>query len=191
MIMRLAYQQNWAKAAPWLGILTAFLLLLKIPMSNPLFWGLVNIPLYLFHQTEEHYIPGGFKDYMNQVVNQLPPGQEVLTDRKVFFINILLVWIAFLLFGLLSFLNLGFGLLIIIFSLINCTTHIVEWFRRRRWNPGLIMASLQFLLSLYAAYFITFHGLSNAVFWWITTLLFSILVHALLFRLVLSKTSRS
>jgi 5'-3' exonuclease len=53
---------------------------------------LLNIPLYLFHQCEEHYWPGGFKDYMNQKIHGLPNGEEKLTDTAVFRINILMVW---------------------------------------------------------------------------------------------------
>ncbi|MDE4938613.1 HXXEE domain-containing protein, partial [Francisella tularensis subsp. holarctica] len=76
-----------------------------------------------FHQTEDHYVPGGFKDFMNRTVMALPKGQEKLIDIKIFWINILMVWLAFSVFGALSFLKLGFGLLIIIFSIINCITH--------------------------------------------------------------------
>lgn len=32
--------------------------------------------------------PGGFKNYINTVVNKSPQGQEALTDEKVFWINI-------------------------------------------------------------------------------------------------------
>lgn len=62
-------------------------------------------------------------------------------------------------FGALSFIDLGFGLLIIIFSIINCLTHIAEGFKRKSWNPGLVIASLQFIISIYAAYYVTAHGL--------------------------------
>ena len=79
---------------------------------------------------------------MNRVVMALPEGQEKLTNIKIFWINILMVWLAFVIFGALSFIDLGFGLLIIIFSIINCLTHIAEDFRRKSWNPGLVMASL-------------------------------------------------
>lgn len=73
LINIMAYKQNWAKLTPWLGIITAFLLFKFIDYKDVRFWALVNIPLYLFHQMEEHYLPGGFKNYVNQVVNKLPP----------------------------------------------------------------------------------------------------------------------
>ena len=187
MICVLAKNQNWAKAAPWLGIITAFLLFLFFKPSQAMFWALINLPLYLFHQTEEHLWPGGFKNYINRVINKLPEGEEALTDEKVFWINILLVWLAFSVFGFLSFVNIGFGLLIVIFSIINCLSHIAQGAKRKKWNPGLVMASLQFVISTYAAYFVTVNGLSNKVFWWVGTIAFSVIVHAVLFKVVMSK----
>jgi hypothetical protein len=138
MIKKLAENQSWAKAAPWMGIISAVLLFVFFNPSQAMFWALVNIPLYLFHQTEEHYKPGGFKRYINQVINNLPEGKEKLNNIQIFWINIGLVWIAFTLFGILSFYNIGFGLLIIIFSIMNCMTHIFQGVKRREWNPGLV-----------------------------------------------------
>ena len=185
MIQLVAKNQNWAKIAPALGILTAIGLLWFFKPNQALFWSFINIPLYLFHQTEEHLWPGGFKNYMNRVINNLPEGEETLTDTKIFWINILLVWVAFILFGALSFINIGFGLFIIVFSIINCLTHIYQGVRRKEWNPGLVMASVQFAISIYAAYFVTTNGLSNPIIWWIATIIGSVLVHILLFRFVL------
>ncbi|MBK2106821.1 HXXEE domain-containing protein [Francisella philomiragia] len=187
MIDFLAKNQNWAKVAPWAGILFTVLLFANFSVYDPHFWGLINIPMYLFHQTEEHYVPGGFKDFMNRTVMGLPQGQEKLTDIKIFWINILMVWLAFAVFGTLSFINLGFGLLIIIFSIINCLTHIAEGIKRKSWNPGLVMASLQFVISIFAAYYVTVHGLDYPIAWWIGTIIFSIFAHILLFKLVMTK----
>ena len=83
---------------------------------------------------------GGKEDFLvSENTNQ---GTETLTDIKVFWINILLVWIAFAMFGALAFVNLGFRLFIIVFSLINCATHIRQAFIDHRWNPGLVMVSV-------------------------------------------------
>lgn len=98
-----------------------------------------------------------------------------------------MVWLAFAVFGTLSFINLGFGLLIIIFSIINGLTHIAEGIKRKSWNPGLVMASLQLVISIFAAYYVTVHGLDNPIAWWIGTIIFSIFVHILLFKLVMTK----
>jgi len=136
--------------------------------SEVLFWAYINIPLYLFHQTEEHFWPGGFKNFVNHVINDLPEGEENLTDIDIFWINILLVWVAFIVFGLLARVKIGFGLLIIVFSIVNCLTHIVQGVRLKTWNPGLVMASLPTI-------------------WWIGTVVFSGIVHAVLFRMVLKK----
>ena len=187
MIQQFSKNQNWAKITPILGVVSTIWLFLFFKPTEVLFWAFINLPLYFFHQTEEHYWPGGFKNYVNHVINKLPEGQETLTDIKVFWINILLVWLAFIVFGVLSLVNFGFGLLIIVFSIINCLTHIFQGVQRKEWNPGLVMACLQFAISIYAAYFVTTNGLSNPVFWWIATVVFSALVHALLFRFVLNK----
>ena len=187
MIQQLSKNQNWAKIAPILGVIAAIGLFLFFKPTEALFWAYVNIPLYFFHQTEEHFWPGGFKNYVNHVINHLPEGQETLTDKKVFWINILLVWVAFILFGALALVNIGFGLLIIVFSIINCLTHIFQGIRRREWNPGLVMASLQFVISIFAAYFVTVHGLSNPVPWWIGAVAASAIVHLAVFRIVLKE----
>jgi hypothetical protein len=190
MIETFAKNQNWAKLCPWLGIITFVLLFLYTKPTEPVFWALINIPLYLFHQTEEHFWPGGFKNFINQAINKLPEKEEVLTDIKIFWINILLVWVAFIVFGILSLVNIGFGLLIIVFSIINCLTHIGQGIKRKEWNPGLVMASIQFAVSIYAAYFVTVNGLTGRVYWWCSTVVFSVLVHAVLFRIVLVKRKK-
>jgi len=185
MIQQLSKNQNWAKLTPVLGVISAIWLFWFFKPTELLFWAYVNIPLYLFHQAEEHFWPGGFKGFINQVINDLPEGEETLTDVNLFWINILLVWVAFTVFGLLALVNIGFGLLIIVFSIMNCLTHIVQGVRHRKWNPGLVMASLQFVVSIYAAYFVTVNGLTNPIIWWLATVIFSGLVHAVLFRFVL------
>ena len=185
MVHFLSRRQNWAKASPLFGIASAVWLCMTFHPSQAIFWALVNIPLFLFHQTEEHLWPGGFKDYMNRVLYQLPAGEERLTDVRIFWINIMFVWFPFLIFGILSAYNLGFGLLIIIFSIMNASTHIEEAIRRKRWNPGLGMASVQMLASIYAAYFISTYGLADKAFWWAGAILFSAIVHIILYRFVM------
>lgn len=43
---------------------------------DPHFWELISTSLYLFHQTEEHYVPNGFKKVINRIVMALPEGQK-------------------------------------------------------------------------------------------------------------------
>jgi len=188
MIKKLAENQNWANATPFLGIVSTVLLFVLTRPSQPIFWALVNIPLYFFHQMEEHLWPGGFKRYVNTVVNKLPEGEEILTDTKVFWINILLVWIAFVIFGALSFMDIRFGLLLIVFSIINCLTHIAMALRMKEWNPGLVMASLQFLISCYSAYFLTAYAdIYTIALWWIVAIVFSIAAHVVVFKFGMTK----
>ena len=84
MIHQFAKNQNWAKLAPLLSIISTLWLLWFFKPTEPLFWAYINIPLYFFHQTEEHFWPGGFKNYINQIINGLPDGwayqARVLTE---------------------------------------------------------------------------------------------------------------
>ncbi len=61
MIDYLARNQNCVKVASWAGIVFSVLLFANFSVYDTHFWGLISIPLYLFHQTEEHYVPDGFK----------------------------------------------------------------------------------------------------------------------------------
>ncbi|AFJ43806.1 hypothetical protein OOM_1403 [Francisella orientalis str. Toba 04] len=49
------------------------------------------------------------------------------------------------------------------------------------------MASLQFVISIFAAYYVTVHSLDYPIAWWIGTIIFSIFAHILLFKLVMTK----
>lgn len=88
------------------------------------------------------------------------------------------MWLAFAIFGALSFIDLGFGFLIII----NCLTYnIAEGFKRKSWNPGLVIAMV-------AAYYVTTHSLlDNSIAWCLGTIIFLIVAHILLFNLVMSR----
>ncbi len=185
MIETLALNQNWAKLTPWLGIISTILLFSYTNIHEPIFWALVNIPFYLFHQTEEHYIPGGFKNFVNRKILKLPENQESLTDIKIFWVNILLVWLAFAIFGALSFINIGFGLVLIAFSAINCFLHIIQVIHYRAWNPGSFIASFQFIGCIYAGYFITkSDSLTNPISWWIGVIIFSVVSHIIMIKKV-------
>ena len=60
----------------------------------------------------------------------------------------------------------------------------VQGIKLRRWNPGLVVASIQFIVSIYAAYFLTMHGLSHTAVWWASSIILSILVHVVLFNIM-------
>ena len=122
---------------------------------------------------------------MNYKINLNPVGEETLTDTNIFWINILLVWVAFTLFGVLTYVNIGFGLLIVIFSITNCMTHIVQGIRRKEWNPGLVMSSIQLVVSVYAGYFLSKFAIQNDVTWWLGGIAFSVIVHVILFKVVM------
>lgn len=185
MIRYLAQNQNWAKVTPLLGVIATITLFKYTNINEPIFWALVNIPMYLFHQMEEHFLPGGFKNYVNQKMNQ---GIEKLNDIKVFWINIIVVWFTFIIFGILSCLNIAFGFAIIIFSVINCLAHIIMAIKQKEWNPGLCMATVQFILSIYAAWYISINGnIAHILLWWIGMIAFSIITHIVIFKVSMTR----
>ena len=137
----------------------------------------------------EHWWPGGFKDYVNKIQNG---GVEVLTDNAVLVINVVVVWVQF---GILAFLalatkNVGFGLVMIIFSIINCVSHIKVALERRTWNPGLVVASIQFCLSIIGAVILTMAmnaSVWEPVEWWFGSLLYAVIVHVIMFKTAMKR----
>lgn len=183
MIKYCAEHQRWAKITPYAAILS-FVLFIIFFRETPYFILWMNIPLYLLHQMEEHYLPGGFKDYMNTRVFQSKE-KEYLTDTKIFWINILCVWLAFLLFALLSRVALGFGIVLIVFSLINCITHITTALRFREYNPGLCVVIPQTIFSIYAIMQSMQMTIEHRFLWWLGSVFLSVIVHRILFQYVM------
>jgi len=64
---------------------------------------------------------------------------------------------------------------------------MAQAFKQKEWNPGLVMASIQFLISIFAVYFVTVNGLTHQVLWWIGDIVFSVITHIVLFKVVMSK----
>ncbi|MFN8769534.1 MAG: HXXEE domain-containing protein [Neisseriaceae bacterium] len=187
-----ARKQNWAKLTPWLGIITFVLIFKYFNYKDVQFWALINIPLYLFHQMDEHYLPGGFKNFINQIVCKLPSGAELLTDIKIFWINILFVWVLFLILALLILnISIGFGIIMIIISAVNCLSHIVLLLKLKMRNPGVIVALFQFIICVYAAYYISINAqLSNLGLWWIVSVISSVVFHVLAYQIMRAQKTK-
>ena len=90
-------------------------------------------------------------------------------------------------FWCLKFYQFRFWFANIIFSIINCITHIAGGFKHKNWNPGLVIASTQLLISLFVAYYVSVHLSDNPIAWWSATIIFSIIAHMLLFKFVMAK----
>ncbi len=142
---------NWAVSTlPMALVITAVLISAGGGLGLPLIavWG--QMIVYLIHEFEEHVIPGGFKDYINHRVfapmleRRLPPGRSIppgdfpLTDRSVFWINIVFIWLLFPIAATAAGrIDIRFGLLLPWFGIVNATTHIVVAIVKRGYNPGL------------------------------------------------------
>ncbi len=157
MIRRWAREQlypNWAISTIPMALVIAAVLVSaggEIGLALTAVW--VQMIVYLIHEFEEHVIPGGFKDYINHRVfapmleRKLPPGRALptgdfpLTDRSVFWINIVFIWILFPLAAMAAGrIDIRFGLLLPWFGIVNAITHIVVAIAKRGYNPGLVVS---------------------------------------------------
>jgi len=113
----------------------------------------LTLPFYMLHQYEEH-ASGQFKAFVNNMVGK---GQEVLTDKAIFRINVLLVWLsAILVLYLCVYVNIIWGLFAGYMLAVNGLVHTVTSIRLRRYNPGLWTSVLVFLpLGICIIYIIT------------------------------------
>ena len=127
--------ENWSRMALPFAVLAL--------VSLPIFSGGGNVPLvllytllpvYMIHQYEEH-AHGRFVEFFNETVGR---GHEVLTKVSAFWINILEVWVVFLVsFYLARYVALGFAFVPIWLTLFNGLTHVIASLSLRRYNPGL------------------------------------------------------
>ncbi|MEO8207262.1 MAG: HXXEE domain-containing protein, partial [Chthoniobacterales bacterium] len=100
------------------------------------------LPLYMFHQFEEHY-HDRFRSFVNQFIGH---GLDVLTPEAAFVINSLGVWVyIFISLYLAIYCNLALGLIAIYLTLVNAVTHVMAALIGRRYNPGLVTAIFAFL----------------------------------------------
>jgi hypothetical protein len=135
------------------------------------------LPVYMIHQYEEH-AHGRFEAFFNATVGE---GYEVLTPRSIFWINIVGVWVVFLVsFYLARYVALGFALVPIYLTLVNGVIHVLTSVRSRRYNPGL-WTSLALFIPWGGVLLLTFRGVSPApTAFDIGALLFAIALHTVI-----------
>jgi Protein of unknown function with HXXEE motif len=129
------------------GALAGVLLLLLAPLivrtwSPSLTLVFLHLPLYMFHQYEEHD-NDRFRLFLNKAVGD---GKEVLTPLAVFVINVLGVW------GLLAVstylaadFDIGLGLIAVYLVILNGVAHVAQAILLKSYNPGLATAIVLFL----------------------------------------------
>jgi hypothetical protein len=135
--------ENWSR----MSLPFAVLMLCSLPVfltagNGSLILLYTWIPVYMIHQYEEH-AHRRFVEFYNSTMGR---GYDVLTRASAFWINILEVWLAFLVsFYLAKYVALGIAFVPIYLTNINGCTHVVASIALRRYNPGLYTSLLLFL----------------------------------------------
>lgn len=152
---------NWVYG----GFLASFVILALLPLmgaSLPLLLVMLQLPVYMLHQLEEHD-DDRFRRFVN---TNIGGGRNVLPIPAVFVINIGGVW----LFNLVSIwlaatVDLGFGLIGIYGVLVNGVVHVVAAAVSRRYNPGLVTAIVLLLpAGMVGVWLMVASGHGGAVF---------------------------
>jgi hypothetical protein len=137
--------RHWVAAALCTGLFLLLLApLLSLSWNPPILLVYLQIPIYMFHQVEEH-TGDRFRTYVNQRVFG---GVEALTPESILWINLAGAWgvtlgslYAAVLFGA------GWGLAGIYLAVVNAITHVIGAVGSRGYNPGL-WTSLAFFLPV-------------------------------------------
>ena len=170
---------NWAKASLPLAIILFLISPFVYQGIGPAaFLVYLTLPFYMLHQFEEH-AGGQFKAFVNKTVGR---GREVLSDRAIFRVNVLFVWLGTLVvLYLCIYVNIVWGLLAGYLVAFNGIVHIITSIRMRRYNPGLWTSVLVFLpLGIYIIYIVSKESgaglLYNGIFLVVTILLHSMIL---------------
>ncbi len=135
-------KKEWAKVGFILSIfLFVFLIVFVRKIDFVVFIILLQTPLYMLHQTEEYVFPGGFGNYFNKKIFKLETEEGPLDQNIIFYVNVILIWIALPVFGLLAILDYQYGLWIPYFSFFAGIAHIVLAVKAKKfYNPGLFVS---------------------------------------------------
>jgi Protein of unknown function with HXXEE motif len=134
--------ENWSRMALPFAVLILCSLPIFLTASNvSLILLYTLLPVYMIHQYEEH-AHGRFVEFFNSTIGR---GQKVLTRMSAFWLNILEVWLLFLVsFYLAKYIAVGFAFVPIYTVLVNGLTHVIASLALRRYNPGLYTTLLLF-----------------------------------------------
>jgi|SRR5215831_1388398 len=172
--------ENWSRA----GLLTALVLLLLAPLvyvctGVPQLLIYLWLPIYMFHQFEEHG-QGTFLEFYRRMMPDIAPH---LTERKLLVVNLGTVWLFFVGSIYASLYNKwSLALYAPYLSLVNALMHVGQLIAWRTYNPGLWTALALFIPG--AIY--TIHGLtavSATLNDNLAAFTFAVLIHAFFFAL--------
>jgi len=170
--------QSWSRVGLPLsiGLLLLSPFLLK-GIGVILFLVFLQLPVYMFHQYEEH-AHGRFRDFVNQLIGG---GKLILSDTAIFWINILLVWLLDLcILYIAVYLNSAFGLIAAYLTLVNGLSHVILALVQRRYNPGLWTSIVLFLPLGCASIIAITLATQAAIGYQFVGLVSAILVHAII-----------
>lgn len=134
---------NWSRMAPPAGIAVALTIAsLLVDGNRDEAMVALLLPIYMIHQYEEH-AHGRFIAFVNEHVGK---GLPVLTLESVFWINILCVWVLFLVISLVTrWISPALVLIPVYATLLNGIVHIATTAKLRIYNPGLYSSIVLFL----------------------------------------------
>lgn len=147
-------KRDWAKAGLVVSVfLFVMLFVFVLPSDEVVFLLLLQTPLYMLHQTEEYVFPGGFVRFFNRDIFKLDTDDGPVDEDFSFAINMLYIWVALPVCGLLATLDPRLGLWTPYFSLFAGVAHIALALRAGKlYNPGLVVSLLLNIpVGVYAA----------------------------------------
>ena len=170
---------DWQKLCPPLACIGAvcwLMLFRHAPTSEQAMFAALLV-LYILHQTEEHFWPGGFRQFANAHVFASRKDNWPVDESGVAWVNIGYVWLPLLLAVIFPESLRWVGLCWIGLTFINALTHIIATARLHIYNPGLITSIVLFLpFTIWAfAHEHAYGLLSGAQIGWL--LLAGILLH--------------
>jgi len=123
--------------------------------------------------------------YVNHVVGQ---GKEIFTDKSIFYINVLAVWLAYvIILYVYVFIGSVWGLIAGYMTVLNGLLHTVMSIRKREYNPGLWTSLFLFIpIGVYVIYEIG-RLPGTGLIAHLIALGIAILVHASIFTYALQK----
>lgn len=130
---------NWPKLAVLLVSILILVLLLpgnEIGSYTWLFW--LHIPILMLHQIEEYVFPGGFTEFANEKAGE----KITFTDKKIFYVNVILGWGAFTLAAIVEMSFIWLPVAMLIFMGGNAVGHVIGTIFLRKYAPGFFVSLL-------------------------------------------------
>ena len=153
-----------------------------IGISEPIWWITPLIPIYLLHQFEEHYWPGGFKEFINHRFFWILGAGVPLDDKIVLWTNLPLVWVALPPFTVLGIINIYMTVWIPVFWITNGPLHLGAGLKWQCFNPGLL-TGLFLLIPVggYSVYLMAAPSLIPSAYW-LFSIFLAFIIHVTIAR---------